>query len=235
MGKRGPARKQAPPTTIRLDPALKAQIESAARASRRTPAEEIRTRLRSSFGSFQIDDPRTQALAALIADALDIIKAHEGHAWHETQRSFKFAQDSVVGILQWFNRQETSEVPDDHPLIAPLKAQGLSADDIARMKKRLEESELGSLAAVAAIARCERASDDGYSQFDDRYGSAPQIVKQMLKDVGNDGEAIKALKQKGLALFAMGETRRVQANLPPEAHLPPKPIKRPRRSKGDKQ
>ncbi len=146
MGKRGPQATKGAPTTIRLEPALRAKLEAAAVASERSLSEEIATRLALSFNNEEGMDPEfgddeTYALCRLIASTFFTVQMEARHPWHEHAWTFEQSCAGIAELLRFFRPLGEPEVPDDALTLTNLRELFHAPDEeIAKAKENISPS-----------------------------------------------------------------------------------------------
>ena len=192
MGKRGPARKVTPPTTIRLDDELKAQIEEAAKRSQRKPSEEIRARLRASFSSVEFAVPETKGLAYVIALALELEQSKTGLRWFQHPWAFRRAWFAINQALLYFRPPgDPFTVPDDAKPLRRMRSSGLERL-IPEAAKELKNSRSAKISGQMAVAIFEKVAGGRRSiAIDDELEPIAHVVKDLLVELGNDTAALR--------------------------------------------
>ncbi len=200
MGRRGPlagSEKRGPPTGIRFDPGLKARLTEAAKAARRSFADEVAFRLELSFGARDIEqefgDLETYALCRLVASAFRDIKRQTGGSWFQQPWSFRHAKDALKQLFSYLEPVGDAVVPDDAPLLKRMKTEGFSDEAVAQAKDQLGRFPLGAKAADMAMFLIETSLVNEHTHRAEELRPIATIIKARLIAADMAGEALKEL------------------------------------------
>lgn len=200
MGKRGPlsgSEKRGAPTGIRFDPDLKARLVDAKNASGRSFSDEASARLEASFRAIQFNDPATEAFAARIALALEIVREQTGHSWFDQAFAWKHAKDAIETILDRLSPGgSTTDVPDDAPVLRALRASGLD-HLVPEARAQLAKADIGKLAGLSSLALGEAAAAGRAAAHLDHLNLFGDRLQARAHEFDNVGEksALEELKR----------------------------------------
>lgn len=189
MGRRGPlagTNKRGAPTGIRFDPELKARINEAKIASRRSFSEEVTARLEASFSAIEFGNPQTRNLATVLALALELERERTGFTWFENAWAWAGAKAAINAVLSLMKPSgATDVVPDDAALLVHLRLSSLGSL-LPQVAEQLKDASLGENSGKAAIGRMEMIADGTADPSLNYLKEAARATKDALQAFDTD-------------------------------------------------